>query len=75
MNCSKSAQVHPVTTILGHTLVMLHNKGHYEGAQVHPVTTILGHTLVTLHNKGHYEGAQVYPAFLTRAQMGPLCID
>jgi len=37
MNCYKSAQVHPATTMLGHTLVTLRNKGRYEGAQIHPV--------------------------------------
>jgi len=37
MNCNKSAQFYPATTILGHTLVTLCNKGHYEGAQVHLV--------------------------------------
>ena len=37
MNCYKSAQVCPATTMLGHTLVMLRIKGRYEGAQIHPV--------------------------------------
>ena len=37
MNCNKSAEVHPAKTMLGHTLVTLRSKGHYEGAQVHPV--------------------------------------
>ena len=36
MNCKKSVQIHPATTILGHTLVTLRNNGRYEGAQVHP---------------------------------------
>ena len=37
MNCYESPQVHPATTILGHTLVTLRNKGRYERALVHPV--------------------------------------
>jgi len=35
MKCYKSAQVHPATTVLGHTLVRLRNKVCYEGTQVH----------------------------------------
>ena len=37
INCYESAQVHPATAVLEHTLVTLRNKGRYEGAQIHPV--------------------------------------